>query len=34
VLTALMGDSKQVDMHFGLRFGGLQNKSKSKKAAQ
>lgn len=26
VLTALFGDSKQVDMHFGLRFGGLQNK--------
>lgn len=28
VLTALFGESKQVDMHFGLRFGGLQKKKK------
>lgn len=31
VLTALMGDSKQADVHLGLRFGGLQ-KDKLKKA--
>lgn len=33
VLTALLGDSKQADVHVGLRFGGLQ-KDKVKKAAK
>lgn len=28
VLTALMGDSKQADMFFGIRFGGLQKRNK------
>ncbi len=31
VLTALLGNSKQMDFHFGLRFGGLQKKKKEKK---
>ncbi|HJU45856.1 MAG TPA: hypothetical protein VJ647_03685, partial [Chitinophagaceae bacterium] len=26
VLTALFGNSKQADFHFGIRFGGLQKK--------
>lgn len=30
VLTALLGDSRQADVHIGLRFGGLQ-KNKVKK---
>lgn len=33
VLTALMGNSKQADVHLGLRFGGLQKKQ-SKKAGK
>ncbi|HEY1112751.1 MAG TPA: DUF5723 family protein [Chitinophagaceae bacterium] len=33
VLTALLGNSKQADVHVGLRFGGLQ-KDKVKKAAK
>ncbi len=33
VLTALMSDSKQADVHLGLRFGGLQ-KNKAKKMAE
>ena len=30
LLTAMLGESKQADFHFGLRFGGLQ-KNKAKK---
>lgn len=32
-LTALLGESKQADVHIGLRFGGLQ-KNKAKKTAE
>ena len=32
VLSALIGNSKQADFHFGIRFGGLKKKPKSPKA--
>jgi hypothetical protein len=30
IITALLGDSKQADFHFGLRFGGLQKNKANK----
>ncbi len=34
VLTALMGDSKQADVHLGLRFGSLQKNKEKRKTKQ
>jgi hypothetical protein len=32
VLSALIGNSKQADFHFGIRFGGFKKKPKAPKA--